>query len=158
MTTNPPDEPAYSRWTWPTGPEDVPGGTASRADLSPRARRLGWFISGAGLVIVVAAMLPWKTIGPDHFNGTMGDGLLTGAFGLVAAAAGLGRVLTRREGRWTTIWPAVALTMATFTCLIAYTDVLAIAEIAPVGIGLLLTFVSGIGLAVASVIALLRRI
>ncbi len=111
----------------------------------------------AGVVIVVAALLPWKTVGSVHVQGTLGDGILTIVFGFVGAVAGAVRALTRRQGRWPVAGPAIALTLAAFTTLIAYSDVLSVSKIATVGLGLVLTLVGGICLAIFSILALLRR-
>lgn len=157
MTTDPAGERPDSSWRWATGPEDAPKGPPGLEELSMPARRLGWFIAAAGVVIAVSAWLPWKTAGSIHVNGTAGDGILTLVFGFVAAIAGLGRVLNRRQSRWRTIWPVIGSSMAAATVLIAYTDVEAVAKIATVGFGLLLTLFGGFALAATSVVALMRR-
>jgi hypothetical protein len=156
MTTDPPDQPAGSSWRWDTGPEDAPRGPASRP-LSPSARRLGFVIVAPAVAVMVAAYLPWKTYGSLHVAGTAGDGLLTLVFGLVCTMAGFGRVLTRYEGRWQTAWPAIALTISALIIMVGYTDIQSVAEIATVGIGLILTLAGGLGIAAASLVAILRR-
>ena len=121
------------------------------------ARRLGWGMCAAGVVIMIAALLPWKTTGSIHVQGIVGDGILTIVFGFVGAVAGAVRALPKQRSRWPVAVPAIALTLATLTTLIAYSDVLSVSKIATVGVGLVLTLVGGIGLATFSVLALMRR-
>jgi hypothetical protein len=157
MTTDPPDEPTEPSWRWDTGPEEAPRGRAPGRPLSPSARRLGWYVVAPALTVMVAAYLPWKTYGDLHVAGTAGDGLLTLVLGLVAAMAGLARVWTRYEGRWQTVWPAIALTMSAMVILVGYSDIQSVAKIATVGIGLIVTLLGGLGVAAASLVAILRR-
>lgn len=148
-------------WVWWSPDSDVP---ASGASLSQAARAIGWGISAAGVLCVLAAFLPWLSIGLLSVPGTQGDGQITLVLGLIAAGIGLGRGLANRFSGWQIAIPAVSLILAMGVCAVGFYHLVDIRNepagpfgiaLEP-GIGLQLTCLGGLGLLIASVAGLAK--
>lgn len=162
------------------GPPGAWGGPPPvKAEASPAAKMLGWFMVGAAGIVVVGSVLPWISLSGrdaslveelverqgEGLNGLDKDGVLTIILGLVAAVMGVLRA-TGRIVRPAAITGAV---MGVLTALIAVVDIadvqsvkndlnvaLVQLDVAP-GIGLWLTLLGGVAVTAVSVYALRKE-
>lgn len=148
----------------PVAPQFVQQGT----------RVLGWVIGGFGLLIVLAAFLPWLTIPGFSVSGLGGhgagtkDGVVTLPLGLIAAGLGLARgVATRRSGLQLTA-AIIALVIGVIVAITGLVDIGSVGNQnnlseafggvhVSVGFGLILTLLAGIGLTISSIIGVVKR-
>ncbi|GAA5155284.1 hypothetical protein GCM10023340_40170 [Nocardioides marinquilinus] len=149
-------------------PGHGPGGP-SPATVSSAGRLPGWVVVGSAALVCLSAFLPWVTLGGESFSGIGGDdvggakdGVITLALGIVALLAGLGRALVKRSGGLQVTCSIVALLMGLLVALVAVIDIADVSDLGDVldvgvGIGLWLTLVGGIVLAVGGVWALVKR-
>jgi hypothetical protein len=126
---------------------------------------VGWLLLGAGILLVVAAAMPWATALDISVAGTKGGGVLTGFFGLVLA--GFGVVIGVRQGL---LWvPITSCVLASLVTIIALANMSSISTLADddvtlpvdvhvrIGSGLWLTLVAGLAVLVLSIIGMVRR-
>lgn len=125
--------------------------------LSPAARGIGWAIAGCGALTVLAAMMPWATVGPFSASGTSGDGSFTLFLGIVAVVFGLLRSLSTRASGWQTAGPIICLIAGALVTVVGLADVGSVSEKATVGSGLVLTVLAGLGMAGTSIAGLAKR-
>lgn len=133
--------------------------------VSPPA--LGWVLVGVSVLAVLAATMPWATVGAFGFSlsisGTDGDGVLCIVCAVVVAIAGA--FIGVGQGR---LWASItACVFATFVLLIGLVDMADLARLtnsdallagsASIGVGLVLTVVSGGLLLIASIAAIVKR-
>jgi hypothetical protein len=108
--------------------------------VNRRPLKTGHWVLGAGIAIVIlAAFLPWATLGPFTISGMKGDGQITLVLGLVMA--GLGARHFVAPGKGTLIPGLIVASLVTLTGLI---DAGEVPELAEPGVGLLLTILAGI--------------
>lgn len=124
---------------------------------APSAVSVAWPVIAIGLsalVVIVAAFLPWATLGPFTKNGTEGDGVLTLVLGLIAGALCLWAVRSgsARAHRAAGLGAVIA---GGFCSLIAVVDLNNFDGVVSRGIGLPLTLVAGIAVAVFGLVHLL---
>lgn len=125
---------------------------------------VGWLLLGTAVLAVLGAALPWATVFGEAIVGTSGDGQLV--IGCAVAVGACAMVIGAGHGR---LWAAlVALGFALLIVLIATADIanvtsvvtdddVALQGVVDVGGGLWLTLVAGVGAALLSVVALIRR-
>jgi hypothetical protein len=159
-----------------------PPGYASSAAKEPidsTARTIGWIIAATGLLVAIAAFLTWGTIegfGQSYaINGVTGsdfpgddktrDGVLT----LTLAIPAIAFAIVRALGKLSLTAAIIGTVAGVLVVLIAIIDIADISNNADdlpgsgvnidttVGVGLWLTLVGGIALAVASLIGIVKR-
>ena len=121
----------------------VPGGPPGAQTGQPNPLVFGLLASA--VILIVAAFLPWGSIGPISISGTDGgDGAITIFLALVAG--GMAFVRLRGTAKWPSI---VAIVVGVLALLVSIIDILDIADIVglgSVGIGLWLTALASIGI------------
>lgn len=147
-----------AQWTESRAPRfhTSPAPTVGSA-TSPRARAAGWTMTAFGGLTVLAAMMPWASIGPFTVSGTSGDGAITLVLGLIGAGLGLIRALSTTAGRGRTAVPVTCLILGLLITAIGLFDIVDVSSEASVGAGLVLTLLAGLGLVASSVWGLARR-
>lgn len=160
---NPPAEPW--RPAGGTGSTGRPGD--GRLDTTSRwGRWMSWVISGFGLLICVAAFLPWSIAPGMSISGIQGgragaearDGSLVLAFGVAIAMTGLLRALNASQRGLQLALPIVSLCSGVLVTSIGAADSVGVsASGGGVGIGLWLTIFAGAAGSTASVIAIRLR-
>lgn len=151
------------QWTESRAPRFHPSPSATpsatpiaRTAISPGARAAGWTMTAFGVLTVLAALMPWASVGPFTVSGTSGDGTITLVLGLIGGALGLVRALaTTARGR--TAVPVTCLVLGSLITLVGLIDIVDVASEASVGAGLVLTLLAGLGLVASSVWGLARR-
>lgn len=76
---------------------------SAAADPEKKSHEATWMMIGGGVGAVVAAFLPWYTVGAFTLNGTSGDGQITMVLGVILALLGF----LRKNGRSSPIWLAI---------------------------------------------------
>lgn len=134
--------------------------TAAARRSDPRA---GWVLAGAGLLLAVAAALPWATTSERSIAGTEGDGAITLVIGVLIV--GLAVMIARGQGRlWVGVTAGVLSALTTLTAAVDInnvahfsTDFADSALAVSVGLGLWLTMAAALVAVAASVVAIIRR-
>jgi len=153
--------------------------SAAKEPIDSTARTIGWIIAATGLLVAIAAFLTWGTIegfGQSYaINGVTGsdfpgddktrDGVLT----LTLAIPAIGFAIVRALGKLSLTAAIIGTVAGVLVVLIAIIDIADISSNADdlpgsgvnidttVGVGLWLTLVGGIALAVASLIGIVKR-
>jgi hypothetical protein len=126
---------------------------------------VGWLLLGAGVLLMIAAAMPWATVLSFSVAGTVGGGKATMFFGIVLAVFGL--LIGLKQGR---LWVSItACVVAALVVLIALGNMGNITDVArnsgdrflgnsvSIGSGLYLTLLAGLAALVLSIIGIARR-
>ena len=153
--------------------------SAAKEPIDSTARMLGWIIAGTGVLVVIAAFLTWGTIegfGQSFdINGVTGsdlpgddqtrDGILT----LILAIAAIGFAVVRAFGQLSLTAAIVGAVAGALIVLIAIVDMVDISNTGDdlpgggagievsIGIGLWLTLVGGLAMALVSIFGIVKR-
>src|SRR5262245_3337588 len=153
--------------------------TAAKEPIDATARMLGWIIAGTGVLVAIAAFLTWGTVegfGQSFdINGVTGsdvpgdnearDGILT----LILAIAVIGFAVVRAFGQLSLTAAIVGAVGGALIVLIAIVDMVDISNTgddlpgagagieASIGIGLWLTLVGGLAMAMVSIFGIVKR-
>jgi hypothetical protein len=152
---------------------------AAKEPIDSTARMLGWIIAGTGLLVAIAAFLTWGTIdafgGSFDINGVTGsdvpgddetkDGVLT----LILAIPVVGFAVVRGIGHLSLTAAIIGTVAGALIVLIAIVDMADITSTgddlpgggagidASIGIGLWLTLVGGLAMALVSIVGIIKR-
>jgi hypothetical protein len=149
--------PQPGSWAAPGAP---PADPAARQRERVSEPVVGWLVAVVGLVIVVAALLPWASALGFTIDGTAGDGKITIACGVVVSIVGV-LIGTGQGHLWTSI---TALVTTMIVGLVGLVDVVGGVTVVSyynglvaIESGLWLTLVAGLLGVGLSVVALVRR-
>ena len=161
----PTGDPLYVEQAYPyPPPQPQPPGFAGSP---PRRRSIpaaGWALFAIGVLMAIAALMPWAVAFGISIGGTQGDGTLTAGCAIVIAVTGL--VIGLRQGL---LWASItACVLAALVVLVALADIGDVTRFAgpstvfgpgtvQVGPGLWLTLVAAVGGVGASIVAMVRR-
>jgi hypothetical protein len=152
---------------------------AAKEPIDSTARVIGWIIAGTGLLVAIAAFLTWGTIdafgGSFDINGVTGsdvpgddetkDGVLT----LILAIPAVGFAVVRAIGQLSLTAAIIGAVAGALIVLIAIVDMADISNTgddlpgggagieASIGIGLWLTLIGGLAMALASIVGIIKR-
>lgn len=146
------------------GYQPGPGEYQQRREPDSQARLIGWLILGTAVLTIVAAFLPWITISGKSFSGvgnddnpdSVRDGALTIFFAIAPAVLGLLRGL----GKAMLGCAIVALVLGVLITLVGAVDIPGVSDHyvdASVGIGLWITTLCGIAMAVLGIVGIVKR-
>lgn len=127
---------------------------------------IAWAIVGAGLLTALAAFLPWVSglitvngIGTSDVGAT--DGIITLVLGALAAVLGVVSALIRKRSAIHPIAGIVALLAGALIVIVAVVDIGSVGDLAVlgvhVGIGLWVTALAGIVMALVGIGAIVKR-
>jgi hypothetical protein len=154
--------------TWPAAPDGwvwwspvpqppmLPPVQVDPANLRGRSQAVGWVIVGFSAIVVLGAWLPWDEFQAFTFELTpYVPTPVTVAGGLIGVAAGLVRAFGREPSGWQLVVPICTLIVGAFVSGIAAHDWAHLrVEDVGTGIGLLLTWLGGVGLVIASIVGI----
>lgn len=156
----PASEGPFERW-WDGNQWAAQTRPLGSTDAQPRASRAsriaGWLMVGFGALVVLAALLPWATLGPFSVAGTEGDGAITLTLGLLVAGLGIARGVGAKAKFWQVGVPVACLVCGLLVTLVGFYDTVNVSETASAGSGLILTILGGLGLLGAALFGLIRR-
>lgn len=133
------------------------GGQPGFAPAQTGGNPMGWGVVGSAVVLIIAAFLPWASLGGlISVSGTDGDGGITIFLGLVAGIMG---VLAALQGkRWAGI---TAIVFGVLSFLVGLLNILDVSSTdfgePTIGIGLWLTALAGLLIIVFGALSLKKR-
>ncbi|PZS30603.1 MAG: hypothetical protein DLM58_13365 [Pseudonocardiales bacterium] len=155
-------QPQPSQYGQPVTGYGYPVSTKQRRRTEPL---IGWLLLGAGVLLVIAGLMPWATVLDISVAGTVGGGAVTLFFGLVIAAFGV--VIGLRQGLLG--FSITACVLAALAVLIALANMANIKSLTndqqavllgntvSIGIGLWLTLVASLAALTLSILGIVRR-